>query len=154
MNAQLKPLEMDFRPMDKADVETIVRIERASYPYPWTQGNFTDCLASGYSCWTGEIEGQIAGYWLTMFAVGEGHILNCCVAPAWRGRGFGIRLMEHLLEIAQNHHTQELFLEVRPSNIPAVKLYERMGFETIAERRHYYPADEGREHALIMRRGL
>ncbi|MBI5329989.1 MAG: ribosomal protein S18-alanine N-acetyltransferase [Betaproteobacteria bacterium] len=154
MNALLKPLEMGFRPMVQEDVESIVRIERASYPYPWTLGNFSDCLQSGYSCWTGEIEGRIAGYWLVMFAVGEGHILNCCVAPAWRGRRFGIQLMEHLMQVARGHQTEALFLEVRPSNIPAVKMYERMGFETIAQRRHYYPSDEGREDALIMRRLL
>jgi ribosomal-protein-alanine N-acetyltransferase len=151
MNALLKPLEMDFRPMCADDLEALIKIERAAYPYPWTLGNFRDCLESGYSCWIAEIEGEMAGYWVMMLAVGEGHILNCCVAPAWQGRGFGRSLMEHLLSVARDHVTEGLYLEVRPSNTRALCLYERLGFEGIALRRNYYPADQGREDALVMR---
>ncbi len=151
MNALLKPLDMAFRPMRAEDLDALIRIERAAYPYPWTLGNFRDCLESGYSCWVGEIEGQLAGYWVMMMAVGEGHILNCCVAPAWQGRGFGRSLVEHLIDTARQHSTEALYLEVRPSNTPAVNLYQRLGFESIALRRDYYPADQGREDALVMR---
>ena len=152
MNAVLRPLEIRFRPMCEKDIDQILRIERAAYPYPWTLGNFRDCLASGYACWTGEIEGELAGYWLMMLAAGEGHILNCCIAPNWQRRGFGHQLMQHLLAVAAGHQARELFLEVRLSNAAAIRLYEREGFEAIAQRRGYYPADQGREDALIMRR--
>jgi [ribosomal protein S18]-alanine N-acetyltransferase len=154
MNAILKPLEFDFRPMASTDLENLVRIERAAYPYPWTLGNFQDCLESGYSSWVAEIDGRLAGYWIMMIAVGEGHILNCCVAPAWQGRGFGRQLVEHLMQVARAHGTQSLFLEVRPSNAAAVGLYQRLGFETIGVRRGYYPADQGQEDALVMRLDL
>jgi ribosomal-protein-alanine N-acetyltransferase len=89
-----------------------------------------------------------------MMAAGEGHILNCCVAPAWQGRGFGRHLVEHLIDVARDHGTQCLFLEVRPTNIPAVGLYQRLGFSTIGVRRGYYPADQGLEDALVMRLDL
>lgn len=151
MNALLKPLEMAFRPMRPEDLDALIKIERAAYPYPWTLGNFRDCLESGYSCWVGEVEGAMAGYWVMMLAVGEGHILNCCVAPAWQGRGFGRSLVEHLVATARHHMTEALYLEVRPSNTPAVNLYQRIGFDSIALRRDYYPADQGREDALVMR---
>ncbi|OYY93731.1 MAG: ribosomal-protein-alanine N-acetyltransferase [Hydrogenophilales bacterium 28-61-23] len=151
MNAVLKPLSFEFRPMLGSDVEDVIRIERAAYPYPWTQGNFRDSLDSGYSCWLAEIDGKPAGYWIMMLAVGEGHILNCCVAPDWQGRGFGRLLVEHLIETARGHGTECLYLEVRPSNTVAVFLYQRLGFETIALRRGYYPADQGSEDALVMR---
>ena len=154
MSAVLKPLEMDLRPMSRDDLDHIVRIERAAYPYPWSHGNFRDCLDAGYSCWVGEIEGQLAGYWVMMMAVSECHVLNCCVAPHWQGRGFGRQLMEHLLSVATGYQAECLFLEVRPSNQPAVHLYEHLGFEGIALRRNYYPADEGREDALVMRLAL
>jgi len=154
MNALLKPLEMDFRPMRPDDLDMLLRIERASYPYPWTLVNFRDCLDSGYSCWAGEVEGALAGYWIMMRVVGEGHILNCCVAPSWQRRGFGRTLMEHLIDIARRHATETLYLEVRPSNTRAVNLYERLGFDGIALRRNYYPADQGREDALVMRMTL
>lgn len=154
MSAILKPLDMEFRPMAASDLEGLIRIERAAYPYPWTLGNFRDCLESGYSCWAGEIEGELAGYWVLMTAVGEGHILNCCVAPKWQSRGFGYQLMNHLIDTARGHLTQHLYLEVRPSNTPAMKLYQKLGFQVIAVRRDYYPADQGREDAVIMRLGL
>jgi len=154
VNAILKPQEMNFRPMRREDLDTLVRIERAAYPYPWTLGNFSDCLNAGYSCWVAEIDGLPAGYWLMMNVVDEGHILNCCIAPQWQGQGYGRRLMAHLLEVARGHRTQELFLEVRISNVIAKRLYESLGFEVIAQRRGYYPCDEGREDALIMRRAL
>lgn len=151
MNALLKPLEMAFRPMRATDLDALIKIERAAYPYPWTLGNFRDCLESGYSCWIGEIEGEMAGYWVMMLAVGEGHILNCCVAPAWQGRGFGRSLVEHLIDTARQYNAEAIYLEVRPSNTAAVNLYERLGFDGIALRRDYYPADQGREDALVMR---
>ncbi len=151
MNAILKPLSFHFRPMLASDVEDVIRIERAAYPYPWTIGNFKDSLDSGYSSWIAEINGIPAGYWIMMLAAGEGHVLNCCVAPDWQGRGFGRQLVEHLIDTARSHRTECLFLEVRPSNTAAVFLYQRLGFETIALRRNYYPADQGAEDALVMR---
>jgi len=154
MSAVLKPLEMRFRPMAEADLDTVVRIERAAYPYPWTRGNFQDCLASGYSCWVGEIDGSLAGYGLMMGILDEGHILNCCIAPQWQRRGFGKQLMAHLTEVAKSHKARTLFLEVRLSNMAAQGLYQDLGFEAIAQRRDYYPTDHGREDALIMRRFL
>ena len=154
MNALLKPLEMAFRPMRAEDLDALIKIERAAYPYPWTLGNFRDCLESGYSCWVGEVEGGLSGYWVMMLAAGEGHILNCCVAPAWQRRGFGRTLVEHLIDTARHHATDVLYLEVRPSNTRAVHLYQRIGFEGIALRRDYYPADQGREDALVMRMAL
>ncbi|MDP2832921.1 MAG: ribosomal protein S18-alanine N-acetyltransferase [Pseudomonadota bacterium] len=151
MNALLKPLEMAFRPMRPEDLDALIKIERASYPYPWTLVNFRDCLDSGYSSWVGEVEGALAGYWILTMAVGEGHILNCCIAPAWQCRGFGRALVENLIDTARHHGTETLYLEVRPSNTRAVNLYERLGFDGIALRRNYYPADQGREDALVMR---
>jgi ribosomal-protein-alanine N-acetyltransferase len=154
MSAVLKPLEFDFRPMLREDLEAVVRIERAAYPYPWTLGNFRDCLDSGYACWVSELDGQLTGYWIMMLAAGEGHILNCCVAPAWQGRGFGRHLVEHMIDSARAHNTEFLFLEVRPSNRPALGLYQRLGFATVGLRKGYYPADQGQEDAVVMRLDL
>lgn len=151
MNAILKPVPMQFRPMQEADLEELLRIERAAYPYPWTLGNFRDCLQAGYSCWVGEIDGRLAGYWLMMSVLDEGHILNCCIAPQWQRQGYGRQLMQHLLQVADSHNTRSLYLEVRPSNVAARQLYAGLGFEYIAQRRGYYPTDDGTEDALVMR---
>ncbi|MCU0842585.1 MAG: ribosomal protein S18-alanine N-acetyltransferase [Thiobacillaceae bacterium] len=154
MSAILRPALPDFRPMANRDLEHIVRIERAAYPYPWSLGNFRDCLHAGYSCWVAELERELIGYFVLLSAAGEGHILNCCVSPPWQGRGYGRLLMEQLMDTARGHGVEFLFLEVRPSNAPAIRLYESLGFEGIALRRGYYPADQGREDALVMRLGL
>lgn len=154
MNALVRPLDASFRPMAMADVDAVILIERAAYPYPWTRGNFMDCLASGYSCWVVEIDGRLVGYSILMAGAGEGHVLNCCIAPAWQGRGLGRLAMQRLIEGAPEYGVECLFLEVRPSNGKAIALYEGLGFETVGLRRHYYPADHGREDALVMRRCL
>lgn len=151
MNAVLEPQAMQFRPMREADLDELLRIERAAYPYPWTLGNFRDCLSAGYSCWVGEIDGKMVGYWVMMRVVDEGHILNCCIAPQWQHQGYGRQLMEHLFQVARGHNTRSLFLEVRLSNEPAKRLYVGLGFDFIAVRRGYYPTDDGREDALVMR---
>ena len=154
MNAGLKPSQMQFRPMREEDLAELLRIERAAYPYPWTLGNFRDSLQAGYSCWVGEIDGRMAGYWLMMNVVDEGHILNCCIAPQWQRRGYGRQLMAHLFQVARDHNTRSLFLEVRLSNEPAKRLYASLGFDLVGQRKAYYPTDNGREDALVMRRSL
>jgi ribosomal-protein-alanine N-acetyltransferase len=137
--------------MTEADLDRIIRIERAAYPYPWTMGNFRDCLRAGYSCWVAEQGEELVGYSVLVIAVDEGHVLNCCVSPQYQGRGHGREIMRHLIETARGHGVESLYLEVRPSNTLAVRMYDRLGFDGIALRRGYYPADQGREDALVMR---
>lgn len=158
MSAVLKPpaqrRPLDLRPMAPADLDAVIRIERAAYPYPWTLGNFRDCLDSGYSCWVAELDGVLTGYFVLTVAVGEAHILNCCVSPPNQGLGYGRQLMSALLDNACQLGAEWVYLEVRPSNAPAIRLYEGLGFERLALRRGYYPADQGQEDALVMRLAL
>lgn len=142
------------RPMTEADLPRIHRIELASYDYPWTLGNFADSLKAGYSMWVREAEGEVIGYYVLMVAAGEAHLLNLTVAPAWRRRGLGRDLLAHCTARACDHHADSLFLEVRTSNAAAIALYHASGFVDLAVRRGYYPARDGREDALIMKREL
>jgi ribosomal-protein-alanine N-acetyltransferase len=87
-------------------------------------------------------------------AVGEAHILNLCVAPAWQGEGLGRRLLERLLGVARQHHADTAYLEVRMSNDKAIALYESVGFREIGRRRGYYPHQVGREDALVYAKTL
>ena len=70
--------------------------------------------------------------------------------PHWQRQGLGRRLMQHLIKVAREYRAQMMFLEVRPSNVSARRLYEDIGFNEIATRRAYYPAHDGREDALLM----
>jgi ribosomal-protein-alanine N-acetyltransferase len=138
-----------FRPMSLPDVAAVSAVERAAYPFPWSDGVFRDCVRVGYVCRVVEWRGEVAGYGIMSFGAGEAHILNICVRSDLRGHGVGRRLMAYLLEQATDAYMQDVFLEVRPSNAVALTLYESMGFVRVGLRKGYYQAVGGREDALV-----
>ncbi|HEX9451745.1 MAG TPA: ribosomal protein S18-alanine N-acetyltransferase [Burkholderiales bacterium] len=149
MSAQLDNLP-EFRPMRTADLDRVMEIEPALYSHPWTRGNFDDSLTAGYSCWVVECNGAVAGYGVLMIGVREAHLLNLSVAVGWQRRGFGRMLLEHFMRVARASDAAQLFLEVRPSNVAARRLYVEFGFREITVRRGYYPSGRGREDAILM----
>lgn len=140
----------EIRAMRREDLPVVAAMEAASYDFPWTQGIFSDCLKAGHPCWVMWVEGEAAGYGVLSVAAGEAHVLNVCIGPAHRGLGLGRLLMRRLLDIARWNGATRVFLEVRPSNPVAQKLYESMGFDEIGRRPKYYPAKQGREDAIVM----
>lgn len=142
--------DISLRPMQMNDLDTIMLIEPTIYTHPWTRGNFSDSLNSGYSSWVLEANQKIIGYALLMLVLDEAHLLNLSIAKDQQKKGLGRYLLEHMLLIAKNHKAVNMFLEVRPSNISAIALYENMGFCEMAVRRNYYPAHNGREDAVLM----
>jgi len=143
-----------IRAMRDADVAEVVAIERASYQFPWSEGIFRDCLRVGYTCRVAALGRQVAGYAVMSVGAGEAHILNLCVGEAFRCRGLGARLLKLLIERAAAAGMGEAFLEVRPSNTAAIRLYLAHGFEQVGMRRGYYQAVGGREDAAVLRLGL
>lgn len=137
-----------FRHMTHADLPEVLVIERKNYPFPWTEDVFTDCFRARYGCWVSEEMGRVLAYGLVSIAVGEAHILNVSVDPAEQGQGIGRRMLQHLIETAKGR-AETVFLEVRPSNEIAITLYEDMGFNEIGIRKDYYPAENGREDAIM-----
>jgi ribosomal-protein-alanine N-acetyltransferase len=154
MSAILKEPALDIRPMQDDDLSQVIEIERQSYPHPWTQIIFGDCLQAGYSCWVCGRRGVIEAYGILSVAAGESHLLNICVRPESRQQGIGRKLLRHLVSIARRHQAEVIFLEVRPSNTTARTLYEDEGFNELGNRRDYYPAGGSREDALILARVL
>lgn len=144
-----------LRPMLDEDVAAAMLIEAAVYPHGWTEGIFRDCLRVRYSCWVMEQGGELIGYGIMSVAVGEAHILNIALAPVCQGRGLGRELLQHMLQTGRRHGAETAFLEVRPSNRVAIRLYETSGFHQVGLRRDYYPtASKRREDAVIMARDL
>ena len=150
MSAVLK-LVHNIRPMRDADIPAVLLVEKDSYEFPWSAGNFIDSIHAGYSAWVYEVGGEIIGHVVLMTILDEAHLLNITIAPIWRRQGLGRILLEHAMDAARKQFSRELFLEVRPSNRAAIELYEKMGFEAFALRKGYYPAEQGREDALVMR---
>ncbi len=138
-----------FRPMTMSDVDAVIAVEQASYPFPWSGGVFRDCIRVGYLCRVVESAGEITGYAIMSCGAGEAHILNICLRDDQRGLGVGRQLMDFLLERARSAHMQEAFLEVRPSNPVAIHLYESLGFVRVGVRKGYYQASGGREDAWV-----
>jgi ribosomal-protein-alanine N-acetyltransferase len=146
--------EVLIRPMRAGDVAEVVAIERAAYQFPWSDGIFRDCLRVAYLCRVVTVGRQVAAYAVMSFGAGEAHILNLCVAQAFRCRGIGKRLLNSMIERATAAGMGEAFLEVRPSNTAAIRLYLTLGFEHVGMRRGYYQAVGGREDAAVLRRRL
>lgn len=149
MAAVLSP-QVAVRAMVRGDLDTVSEIETASYPFPWTRGIFQDCLRVGYCCHVLEVASEVAGYGIVSSALEEAHLLNLCIRGDRRRNGLAGLLLEHLIREAQFAASTRLFLEVRPSNKAAVGLYKRHGFRAIGRRPGYYPAQEGREDAMVM----
>ena len=143
--------EVHIRPMMEIDLPEVAHIEQKSYAFPWSENIFRDCLRVGYTCRALDLSGQIIGYGVMSLGAGEAHVLNVCVRDEYRSLGFGRRLLEHLLERATASGVNEAFLEVRPSNLAAIRLYQRLGFEQIGIRRGYYQAPDGREDAIVLK---
>ena len=149
MSAQLDILPK-LRPMRASDLDRIMEIEPVIYTHPWTRGNFEDSMRVGYSCWVIDSGGVVTGYGVLMIGVREAHLLNLSIAPEWQGRGLGRTLLEHFVRIGRDSDAQQMFLEVRPSNTSARRMYADYGFRDISVRRGYYPAAGGREDAILM----
>lgn len=150
--AALQPAAL--RPMREGDLDDVYEIEISAYPFPWTLGIFRDCLRADYPAWVLHEQGRIVGYFLMSVAVGEAHLLNICIAPGFQHRGHGRRLVQAMLHVARGRGAERVFLEVRPSNGVAIRLYEQEGFNEIGRRPRYYPSHDGREDALVMAKEL
>ena len=150
MSAQPAPQPAQMRPMRQGDVDAVYAVERRAYAFPWTPGIFRDCLKAGHQCWVLDSAAGLVGYGVLSVAAGEAHLLNVCVAPEFQGQGHGRRLLRRFVDLARWHLADRIFLEVRPSNPGAYRLYQDEGFNEIGRRPNYYPASNGREDAIVM----
>jgi ribosomal-protein-alanine N-acetyltransferase len=146
--------EVAIRSMVEADVSPVVAIERASYRFPWSEGIFRDCLRVGYVCRVASQLDALVGYGILSTGAGEAHILNLCVCAELRCRGIGSLVLEDLLQRAAAAAVDTAYLEVRPSNTAAIRLYQSFEFEHIGMRRGYYQAPDGREDAAVFKLAL
>lgn len=143
-----------LRPMRETDLPRILEVERGSYGFPWSENIFRDCLRVGYCCWVVQWPRQIQGFGIMQVAAGEAHVLNLCIDREAQGQGLGRAMLRGLLDVARDHGADHAYLEVRPSNTVALRLYESEGFKVVGSRRGYYPSSPGREDAFILSREI
>lgn len=149
MSAAVEP-RTEIRLMQPSDLKSVAAVERAAYAFPWSLGIFRDCLLAGYYCLVLDVGNNVTGYGIMSIAAAEAHLLNLCVHPNAQRIGYGRRLLNALLLKAEDAGVEKIFLEVRPSNLGALRLYRSVGFEQIGIRPAYYQAERGREDAVVL----
>ena len=146
-----------WRPLAAHDLPVVAALEARIHAAPWSERNFRDALAAGYSARVGVCVDRIVAYGVLMLGPGEAQLLNLSVVPDARRMGLGRTLLYQFIDDARRLYADQLFLEVRVSNLAAIALYEAAGFMSIARRVAYYPPSNpgaGREDALVMRCAL
>jgi ribosomal-protein-alanine N-acetyltransferase len=143
-------LRTDVRPMRMGDIPAVHEIERSSFNEPWPEHALRQELTGNRLAryLVAERGGRIVGYAGVWLMVDEAHITTFGVLPDARRSGVGVRMLLAVAELGVELGAARLTLEVRPSNAPAIALYERFGFAVVGRRPRYY-TDDG-EDALIM----
>jgi [ribosomal protein S18]-alanine N-acetyltransferase len=151
------PAPVHWRPLAAQDLPVVAALEARIHAAPWSERNFRDALAAGYSARVGVRGDRIVAYGVLMLGPGEAQLLNLSVVPEARRMGLGRTLLQQFIDDARRLYADQLFLEVRVTNRAAIALYEAAGFMSIARRVAYYPPSHPggtREDALVMRCAL
>jgi ribosomal-protein-alanine N-acetyltransferase len=138
-----------IRILELRDLSAIETIEQKAYPTPWSRSMFASELAKPTSICLGAFEGEdLVGYVINSRYVDAWHVMNVAVAPEHQRRGVATALLERLFELTADDERRGYTLEVRVSNEDAIRLYEKLGFDSRGIRRGYYT--DNREDAVIM----
>jgi len=138
------------------DLPRLMAIEKACQQTPWPVQVFNRCLDVKYPGWIlqSKKKQEIVGFLLVSLAAGDCHILNINIHPNFQRQGLGRRLMSKALQWAKDKAVMFVYLEVRRSNIGALRLYRSLDFTEIGERKNYYISPAGNEDALVLARDM
>lgn len=155
----LSQTSIKVRPAAETDIADVLRIEQASFADPWSADSFVTSLDSDRTRFlvADEVEegtggGALVGYVIALVMASEAEIADIAVSPVARGRGVGGVLLDRMTAVLRDLHVENLYLEVRDSNVAARALYESREFRQVGRRKRYYQLPV--EDALILRRDL
>ena len=140
--------------INQADLEPILAIEQNSFQRPWDRLSleFALCCHNARNYAIKPTEGKSCGpfiaYAFLRLLGDEVHLQKVAVTPAWRGQGVASWLLERCFTLSAERGARSAHLEVRPSNIPAVEFYQKLGFELAGKRPEYYT--DSKEDAPLM----
>lgn len=141
---------MKISTLKQSDLATAFLIEKLSHDFPWSERVFYGNQGERYYNLKISLNNQIIGFAITQCVLDEATLFNIAIHPDYQGQGYGRLLMEHLIQDLTKKNIMTLWLEVRASNLSALRLYEKMSFHEVTVRKDYYPAKNGREDALIL----
>lgn len=149
--APKEPSEWSYRRMRPTDLAWVSETEQATFSHPWGLAVLASCLET--ACWATilEVDDQPAGFAIFLPVLDEAELLNFAIAPTYQHQGWGKRFLSALVATLLQKGCQQIFLEVRASNQPAIQLYESLGFSYLGLRKAYYPSEFGREDAKLYR---
>lgn len=130
--------------LTKQEIHAICEIEHECFSHPWSEESLCESYANPNTrFFTAREDGRIIGYISAEIILDEGYIMNIAVKPEFQGRGVGKALVRHMIEHFKND-LKFITLEVRTSNVVAISLYKKMGFEYVGKRKNYYrnPAED------------
>ena len=140
-------------PMTADHLDDIARLEQICFSRPWSRRMLAEELENQCAAFLVALEPgteKVIGYAGLLVMADEGYITNVAVFPEYRRRGVAEQIIQVFCDFAHGNHLAFLTLEVRPSNAPAISLYNSFGFEEVGRRKNYY--DLPREDALILTR--
>ena len=142
---------MNIIPMTEEHVSQIAELEAVCFSDPWVDAAIRSELDNPLSYWLVAVEnGDVIGYIGSQTVLGEADIMNVAVSPAHRRKGIARMLLNRLQEDLTKQEVHSLTLEVRASNLPAITLYEALGYVQVGRRPNYY--HKPKEDALILRK--
>jgi len=142
-------MNLTFKQMAQDDIDQVVQVEENSFNNPWSKQSFCEEAANPVAYYLLSLTaGEIIGYVGVWFILDEAHITNVAVLPEYRKQGIGGQMMREILRIAKNNGAVAMTLEVRPSNVSALALYNKLGFVSEGIRKQYY--EDNGEDAIIM----
>lgn len=141
--------DLTVRQATTEDIDFIANLEQICFSDPWSRESIREEIEDNDLAMyiIGEVEGEVVGYAGIWWIAGEGHITNVAVSPAYRKRHIGEAIVSSMVDFAKQEGISVFTLEVRVSNIPAQKLYGKLGFESVGIRPGYYKDGES---AMIM----
>ena len=132
------------------DLAEVVNIENRCHLTPWTSKNFIDSYGAKNLFKVLKNEDDIIGYYIALFALDECELLNITITSEQQKKGFGELMFKDLFSECRKANIVNIFLEVRKSNLLAIRLYKKIGFNEIGIRNNYYQNKEGKEDAILM----
>lgn len=145
--------DIEIKPFEQADLDAIMEIENDSFPLPWTRKSYEEVIPlDTIDTWVAVAGEELVGYMLLQHVADEMELHTFAVKASWRRKGVGMRLMECMISEGERLNIKNIYLMVRPNNVPARTLYEKLGFKTVGIRKKYYHDND--EDALVMRMSM